>query len=48
VGLVQLVVAKPQDAVNLVKNLVTAAKAEEETLKLIETVLVYKFPKLTR
>ncbi len=48
VGLVQLVVAEPKNAVNLVKNLVETTKAETETLKLIETILVYKFPKLTR
>jgi predicted transposase/invertase (TIGR01784 family) len=48
VGIVQLVVAKPRDAIDLVKNLTATAKVDEETLKLIETVLVYKFPKLTR
>jgi predicted transposase/invertase (TIGR01784 family) len=48
IGIVQLVVAKPKDAVNLVKNFVATAKVDEEALKLIETVLVYKFPKLSR
>jgi predicted transposase YdaD len=48
VGIVQLVVAKPQNAIGLAKNLVEIAKTDEETLKLIETVLVNKFPKLSR
>jgi predicted transposase/invertase (TIGR01784 family) len=48
VGIVQLVVAKPRDAIDLVENLTATAKVDEETLKLIETVLVYKFPKLSR
>jgi predicted transposase/invertase (TIGR01784 family) len=48
VGIVQLVVAKPKDAKNLVNKLIATSKSEEKILKLIETVLVYKFPKLTR
>jgi predicted transposase YdaD len=47
-GLVQLVVTNPQNAVNLAKKLVINAQEQIEILKLIETVLVYKFPKLSR
>jgi predicted transposase/invertase (TIGR01784 family) len=47
-GIVQLVIAKPTNAINLAKKLVESAKEQEEILNLIETVLVYKFPKLTR
>jgi predicted transposase/invertase (TIGR01784 family) len=47
-GVVQLVIAKPKNALNLARKLVTNAREQLEILKLIETVLVYKFPKLTR
>jgi predicted transposase/invertase (TIGR01784 family) len=47
-GIVQLVIAEPPNAINLANKLVEGAKEQEEILKLIETVLVYKFPKLTR
>jgi predicted transposase/invertase (TIGR01784 family) len=47
-GIVQLVIEKPQNALALAKKLVINAKEQTEILKLIETVLVYKFPKLSR
>jgi predicted transposase YdaD len=45
---IQLVLEKPDQIQKLVKDLVATAKEQQEILKLIETVLVYKFPKLTR
>ncbi len=47
-GVVQLVIENPKNAINLAKKLVVDAKEQTEILKLIETILVYKFPKLTR
>jgi predicted transposase/invertase (TIGR01784 family) len=47
-GIVQLVIAKPKNAVNLAKKLVMNANEQIEILKLIETVLIGKFPKLSR
>ena len=44
----QLVIENPKNAINLAKKLVLDAKEQTEILKLIETILVYKFPKLTR
>jgi predicted transposase/invertase (TIGR01784 family) len=47
-GIIRLVIEKPKNAIALAKKLVATAKEQAEILKLIETVLVYKFPKLTR
>jgi predicted transposase/invertase (TIGR01784 family) len=47
-GIVRLIIEKPKNAIDLAKKLVVNAKEQTEILKLIETVLVYKFPKLTR
>jgi predicted transposase/invertase (TIGR01784 family) len=47
-GIVQLIIEKPQNAANLAKKLIVNAKEQTEILKLIETVLVCKFPKLSR
>jgi len=47
-GIVQLVIAKPRNAVSLAKKLVMNANEQIEILKLIETVLIAKFPKLSR
>jgi len=47
-GIGKLVIEKLKNVVALAKKLVASAKEQAEILKLIETVLIGKFPKLTR
>ncbi len=47
-GIVRLVIEKPKNTVTLAKKLVVTAKEQPEILKLVETILIGKFPKLTR
>lgn len=54
-SVLQLIVAKPEKAIEQAKQVIQRAKASEtvslstsQILELIETIVVYKFPKLTR
>jgi predicted transposase/invertase (TIGR01784 family) len=55
IGLIQLILAKPKKAIAQAQGLLAEARSQGQTnskiaeiIKLIETILVYKFPQLSR
>ena len=55
IGLIQLILAKPEQAINQAQVLLSEARSQDQTnpkitdiIKLIETIMIYKFPQLSR